>query len=174
MPWYLVSGIFLIIGGSTMYTVNINTSNATVYGFSVLAAIGSGLAQQAAYSVSQAKVPVDRIADAVNFINIAQIGAIVIALTITGTVFQNFGYSHISSALEGLDFTPADIHAALAGAKSDVFTNVTPEVREKVVEGIVKAISDGYLLVIVAGGVMVVAAMFMKREKLFMEMTAGG
>jgi len=73
-----------------------------------------------------------------------------------------------------LAFTPEDIHAALAGAKSSVFTSVTPEVREAVVAGIVQTISDAYILVIVAGAVNLISALLMKRERLFMEMTAGG
>jgi MFS family permease len=174
MPWYFLSGVFLLIGGSLMYTVDVDTSNAAIYGYSVLTAIGAGASQQAAYSIAQAKVSVNRIADAIGFINTAQIGSIVIALTITGTVFQSLGFRHVSAALEGLDFSPAQIHAALAGAKSDVFTTVSPAVREKVVEGIVKAISDAYILVIVAGAVTLVSSLLMKREKLFIEMTAGG
>jgi len=43
-----------------------------------------------------------------------------------------------------------------------------------VIEGIVKAISDSYILVVTAGAVGIVASIFMKREKLFMEMAIGG
>jgi len=79
MPWYLVSGVFLLIGGSLMYAlVDPTTSNSQVYGFTILAAIGAGVSQQAAYSVAQGKAPSDRIADAVGYINSAQIGGIVI------------------------------------------------------------------------------------------------
>ncbi|KAF2664197.1 MFS general substrate transporter [Microthyrium microscopicum] len=173
-PWYLASGLFLTIGGSLMYAlVKPSTPNANVYGFSILAAIGAGLSQQAAYSVAQGKAPTDRIADAVGFVNSAQIGGIVIALTITSAVFQNIGYAHIAEAVDGLGFSPEEIHGALTGAKSAIFETVSPEVREKVIEGIVKAISDGYILLIVAGAVNLIAAFFMKRERLFMEITGG-
>jgi hypothetical protein len=174
MPWYLFSGVFMLIGGSVMYTlVDPSTSNSAVYGFSVLTAIGAGSAQQAAYSIAQAKVPVNRIADAVGFINAAQIGGIVIVLTITGAVFQSVGFQLVSDAL-GPGFSTTDIRSALAGAKSDIFGKITDDVRDKVIAGIVQAISDGYILIIVAGAVMIVASLLMKREKLFMEMAAGG
>jgi Major Facilitator Superfamily len=174
MPWYLVSGIFLVIGGATMYALTgPNTPVSHVYGFSILAAVGAGAAQQAAYSIAQAKVPVHRIADAVGFINSAQIGAPVIALTITGAVFQNIGFQLVSNAVAGLNFTPADIHAALAGAKSDIFASITPEVSAKVIQAIVTAISDAYALIFVAGAVNILVALFMKREKLFMEVAVG-
>jgi hypothetical protein len=174
MPFFFISSVFITIGGAVMYaTVTPSTSNATIYGYSVLMAIGAGLSQQAAYSVAPAKVAPNRVPDAVGFINAAQIGAIVIALTITSTVFQNMGYRHVAAALKGLDFTSSDIHAALAGAKSAVFASAPEEVKAKVVEGIVKAISDGYILVIVAGAFGLVCSLFLKREKLFMEAGAG-
>lgn len=174
MPFFFIASVFVTIGGAVMYaTVTPSTPNATIYGYSVLMAVGAGLSQQAAYSVAPAKVAPNRVPDAVGFINAAQIGAIVIALTITSTVFQNTGYRHVAAALKGLDFTSADIHAALAGAKSAVFVSAPEDVKAKVVKGIVEAISDGYILVIVAGALGLVCSLFLKRERLFMEAGAG-
>jgi MFS family permease len=69
-PWFLVSGIFSVIGGALMYAlVDSSTSPSQIYGFSVFLGIGAGLSTQSGYSVVQAKVPVTRIADAVNFMN---------------------------------------------------------------------------------------------------------
>ena len=172
-PWYTISGVFLLAGGSLMYTVvDSITSNSNIYGYSVLLAIGAGIAQQSAYSIAPSKVRPDRVSDANGFINFSQIGAIVIALTISSTVFQNIGFRYVKNALEGLGFTDQDIRAALAGAKSRVFTSVTPEVRDKVIEGVVKAINYAYILVIVAGAVILLCSFAMKREKLFMEIPA--
>lgn len=165
----------MVISGSLFYTmVHATTSVTRIYGFSVLAAIGAGFAGQASYSVAQSMVPVHRIADAVGYINQAQIGSIAISLTITGAVFQNIGFHHIASAVEGLNFTDQDIHAALAGAKSAIFTSADDEVKARVIAGIVKAINDGYILMIVAGVVAIISASLMKYERIFLEMTAGG
>jgi hypothetical protein len=174
VPWYIVSGVFLTIGGALMYTlVDAATSNAAVYGFTVVTAVGAGASQQASYSVAQALVPPDRVADAVGYINSAQIGAIVIALTVTGAVFQNVGFRHVSDALAGKGFGAEEIHAALAGAQSSVFRAVDDETRARIVEGIVETISDAYVLVMVGGAVLLVSSMFMKWERLFMEHGAG-
>ncbi|KAF2087841.1 MFS general substrate transporter [Saccharata proteae CBS 121410] len=174
MPFYLASAILTTIGGALMYSlVDLHSSKSDIYGFSVLIAF-TGLCLQAAYSITPVKVPPHRIPDAINFINSAQIGSIVIALTIIGTVFQNVGYQNIKEAVAGLDFTPEDIRAALAGTKSTILTSAAPDVKDRVLEGIVDAINDGYILVIVAGALMAVCAVFMKREKIFMETTAGG
>lgn len=175
LPWYIVSGVFLTIGGSLMYAlVDASTSPSKIYGYSVIIAIGAGISQQAAYSVAPAKVGFQRASDAVGFINVSQIGAIVIALTISYATFQNIGFSHVSAALVGQGFSAEDIHAALAGAKSNIFTNVSPEVRQAVIAGIVKAINDGYILVIVSGVVTLIASIFLRWERLFMESSAGG
>lgn len=175
LPWYIVSGVFLTIGGSLMYAlVDASTSPSKIYGYSVIIAIGAGISQQAAYSVAPAKVGFQRASDAVGFINVSQIGAIVIALTISYATFQNIGFSHVSAALVGQGFSAEDIHAALAGAKSNIFTNVSPEVRQAVIAGIVKAINDGYILVIVSGVVTLIASLFLRWERLFMESSAGG
>ncbi len=173
-PWFLASGVFLTAGGAVMYTINTGTSTSAIYGYSILVAIGSGLTQQAAYSVAPAKVAPDRMADAVSFINTSQIGSIVIALTVSGSIFQNVAYANLQGSLAGLGFEPGEIRAALAGVRSAVFETVPADVRQQAVEGIVTAISDTYALVIASGALMLVASAFLRREKLFMEIAAGG
>lgn len=174
-PWFIFSGIFLTIGGALMYSlVNSNTGNSAIYGYSVILALGVGATCQAAYSIATAKVDGTRVADAVGFINSAQIGSITLALAISGTIFQNISYQHIQTATEGLGYTSADIHAAIAGARSVILSDTTADVRAAVVDGIVKAIGDVYIMVIAAGALATIAAFLLPRERLVMEMTAGG
>ncbi|KAF1815531.1 MFS general substrate transporter [Eremomyces bilateralis CBS 781.70] len=175
MPWFLVAPIFTLVGSASYYAlVDASISAGKIYGFGVLMGIGAGLSQQSSYSVAPTQVEPHRISDALNFINSAQIGGFVIALTLTSSIFQNIGFSHVSAALAGRGFTPADIHLALAGAKSDLFADVPDSVRQAVIDGIVKSIGNGYILVITAAAVGLIAALCMKREKLFMEVGAGG
>lgn len=174
-PWYVAAGAFQIIGGALFYAaVDAQTSNARIYGYSVLLALGGGLAHQGSYSVSTAKAGAGRASDAVGFINMAQIGGIMVALTITSAIFQNVGYQNLSNAMAGQGFTPADIRAALAGQKSRVFETASPEVRAAAIDAIVDAISEGYILVIAAGALAFVTALFMKRERLFLKPEFGG
>ncbi|KAF1980730.1 MFS general substrate transporter [Aulographum hederae CBS 113979] len=176
VPWYLAGSILSLIGGSLMYAlIDTNTSKGTIYGLSILVAVGAGFAQQAAYSVSPAKVShPSRVPDAIGFINVAQIGGIVISLTITSTVFQNVGFSHLQTALAGTGLPDHEIRAALAGAKSAALEGLSPELKRRVTEGIVAAIGDGWILLVAAGAVGVVAAAGMRWERLFMEVAAGG
>jgi len=171
--FYILSGVFILIGGSLMYTVNTNTSTSAIYGYSVLIAIGSGLTSQAAYSIGPAKVSPERAPAVIGFFNVAQIGSIVIALVISGTIFQNLSYKNLYEVLNPLGYTSQQIHSATAGTRSEVFDTLTPEVRERAVEAVTASISKLYALVIAAGSLSLVSSVFMKREKLFMEMAAG-
>ncbi|KAF3063020.1 hypothetical protein N5P37_011349 [Trichoderma harzianum] len=179
-PWYIFGGIMITIGGALMFTVDSTTATSKVYGYSVILAIGTGVANQAAYSVTPVKVAMDprfgpqMIPDAIGFINMAQIGAAVHALAISGTVFQNLAFQYLQSALAGYGYSDAQLHGAIAGTQSQLLAQATDAVRALALEAIVKAMSRVYILVIVAGGVLLLSSLGMKTEKLFMEMSAGG
>ncbi|KAL8979584.1 MAG: hypothetical protein Q9177_006103, partial [Variospora cf. flavescens] len=54
-PWYIAGGVFTLVGGALMYTVDNESSTARVYGYSILVAVGAGAFVQASFSVAQAK-----------------------------------------------------------------------------------------------------------------------
>jgi MFS family permease len=173
-PFYVVSGVFTVIGGALMYTVTPATSTSAIYGFTVLIAIGAGIGSQAAYSITPVKVHSSKISDSIGFINVAQIGGIVLALSISGAVFQNTAFGSLTKILAGMGFSEQDVRSAIAGSQSAVFESVSEEVRGSVIEAIVQAIGKTYMLVVVAGAVALVSAVLMKRERLVMEMNTGG
>ena len=174
MPWYVVSGVASLIGGSLMYTVNSTTSSGVIYGYSIPIAIGAGASLQVGYSVAAAIVKPLEVPSAIGFINMAQLGGTTIALTIAGQVFQSYAFKNVKAALEGFNFSDADIHGAIAGTQSSLLGSLSEEVRANVLKGVVDAIQRCYILIIAGGAVSLIAAAFMKREKLFLEMTAGG
>lgn len=150
--WFFPASIFAVIAGALFYgVVNVDTSPSQIYGFSVLLGLGAGLSQVVSYSVASANVPPNRVSDAVGFINTAQIGSSVIALTIASTVFQNVGRMRVSEAMQGLGYSIADVHDTLKGRQSSVYRQVPPEVQRRIIEGIVRTINEEYILVIVAG-----------------------
>lgn len=165
MPWYVAAAVFQVIGGAIFYAcVDVNTSNSTIYGFSVLIALGGGLAMQGSYTVSSIKAG-KRAPESVGFINIAQLSGILLALTISSAIFQNQGYHYLAEALAGRGFTPVDIHAALAGQKSRILVSATPEVKASAVQAIVRAINEEYVLVIAGGALALITSLFMKMER---------
>ncbi len=157
-----------------MYTVTASTSASAIYGFTVLIAMGAGIGSQAAYSIAPVKVHPSKISDSIGFINVAQIGGVVLALSISGAVFQNTAFGSLTKVLAGLGFNEQDIRSAVAGSKSAVFERMSVEVRSRATEAIVQAIGKTYTLVVVAGAVALVSAVLMKRERLSMEMSTGG
>jgi hypothetical protein len=175
MPWYLLAGIFMTAGGACMYKlVDYDTSPSRIYGYTVLLAIGCGSASQCGYGIASTKVKPDEIAAAIGFINIAQIGSIVISLTIAGTIFQSLSFHHLQLALAGHGFSESEIRGAIAGTQSAVFQQGSAEVKRLAIEAIIKAMNNVFILSISAGAVCIVAAMFMKREKVFMKAVSGG
>ncbi|KAE9375951.1 MFS general substrate transporter [Stipitochalara longipes BDJ] len=172
MPWYVVCGTFTLTGGALMYTVDSKANISSIYGYTTLIAIGCGCAQQAAYSIAPAKVEPHRVPDAIGFINVAQNGAVVVALTISGTVFQDLAIRNLK-AIFGNILSEAEIQAAIAGTQSSVLENLSPELRAQAVEAIVSAIDNVYILVITAGALCLICSIFLKREILFMEVVAG-
>lgn len=177
-PWPCVSGILVLVGGGLMFTVDFQTSPANVYGYSVLIAFGTGLSSQVAYSVVPVKVTVDSrygphmVSDAISFINMAQIGSVVHALAISGTVFQTLAFQNLKHSLAGIGFSDAQLHSAISGTQSELLASVSDEVKALAISAIVKAMDRVYILVIVAGGVCFLASLPMKAEKLFIEASA--
>ena len=164
-PWYIASGVFMLIGGALMHTLKVDTSTAKVHGYTTLMAAGTGLVGQSGYVIAQAKVPPNRASEVISFMNVAQIGTIVLSLTIAGTVFQNVAIHNLTSALGGMGYTAADIKSAVAGSQSVIFEKGGPLVRGLAVKALVDAMDDVFVLVLVGGVVTILVGAAMKREK---------
>lgn len=175
-PFYVAAGILITIGGGLMYTVDESTSTSAIYGYSVLIGLGSGSIMQAAYSIGPAKViPVwEDIPPVIGFINVAQIGGVVHSLAISGVIFQNYAFRYVSAAVKDLHLSAEQIRGAIAGTNSVVFDTMTPEQQSLAIGGIVQAMQKVYILITTAGALCVVCGALMRREKLFMESSAGG
>ncbi|KAL6234374.1 hypothetical protein BDW75DRAFT_241187 [Aspergillus navahoensis] len=174
MPWYLFSGITILIGGALMSTVKSDTSTSAIYGYSVLIAVGAGATSQAGYSIAPAKVDSRLAASAIAFINIAQIGGIVMALSISGTIFQNVTYNRLVGPLGAAGYGPQEIRSSLSGTLSPVYASMPDNLREIVNLAIVHSIGQLYYLVVAAGAVLIVCSILLKREKIYMTLEAGG
>jgi hypothetical protein len=124
-----------------------------------LIGIGAGLFIQASFSVAQAKVPHERMADSAGFISLAQNLGIVLALAISGSIFQNKAVDGLLPILPGI---PVDsVRGAIAGTSSSVLQQLPADIRLKVLDVIISAIGATYILVIVAGAMTIVGSLFM-------------
>jgi hypothetical protein len=174
MPWYIPSGIFMIVGGALMFKISPTTHTSAIYGFEILIAIGAGLTGQIGYSVAAAKVKPEKVPAAIGFMNIAQTGSIAIALAIAGSIFQNLGFSDLKAALAGYSFSDIEIRQALAGAQSAILAQGDQTIIGLAITSIVSTISKIFGLIIAAGALIVVCGAFMRREKLLLNPAAMG
>ncbi|GAB1203914.1 hypothetical protein APSETT445_002558 [Aspergillus pseudonomiae] len=153
-------------------TVKKDTSASAIYGYTSLMALGVGAFNQAGYSVVQAKVKKTEIPWALGFMMVSQLGGIVLALGMAGAIFVNKATTGLINLLPNAN--PADIKNTIGGTASGFFNTLTKSEQSAALDIIVDAIDYVYILLIVAGGIGVLLSVFLKREKLFMEMAAGG
>lgn len=172
MPWYLAGGSLIVIGAALMYTVNLSTSISHIYGYTVLIGFGVGLFSQTSFSVAQALVEPHMIPAAVGFISCAQITGITLSLAIANAVFLNRSEEGIKAILP--DIPSTEIEQTIAGAQSTLLQSLSPRVKHQVLEVIVDAQNNAYILVMTAGALVTLLSLTMKREKLFMEASAAG
>jgi MFS family permease len=167
MPLFVVSGVFMTVGASLLTAfLTPSTPQSYIYGFTVLTGIGSGLTLQIGYAVATLKAP-EHMGDALSLQNVAQLGGSVIALVLAGQVFQSTAVRNLTAALATTDYTAADIQSIVAGAQSTLFKELSGDLRDAAVAAIAEAMQKAFLLVCVGGGVLTVAGLLMKREKLF-------
>lgn len=165
MPWFLGGGALVVIGSALMYTIDLDTATARVYGFTVLMGVGVGMFLQAPFSVAQAVVGLENIAPAISFITLAQSVGITLALAIANAILLNQSQNKIEAILT--DVSSADIQAAILGARSDIVQGLSPELKTRVLAAIVSAISKTYSLTIAGGALVLVLSIFMPRKRLF-------
>ena len=167
MPWYLFGGLLTVVGNALLYTVNDTTSDAAIYGYSVLAGLGAGSFIQASFSVAQARVSPRLIPIAIGFITCGQVGGATISLAISNAVFLNGGVNDIKTILPNQ--SEKNIQDALAGASAAFFGELDQETRHRVIAAIIDNMKFVYALSITAGALVTVLSIFMKREKLFLK-----
>lgn len=164
MVWYLVSGIFMTIGGATMYTISQHTAPANIYGYGILLGIGMATTQ-AGYAVAPLLVKPERVPEVIQFLNISQGQSQLIGLTIASSLFQSITYSRLQTVLAGTGYSDDEIQAAIAGAQSTVLETATPELRSQCIDVIVRSINNVWVLVITAGALWVVCSCFLTRKR---------
>lgn len=165
---YVIGGIFLTIGGAllTVY-LDPRTSAGTIYGLCVITAIGSGLAMLSGYSIATLTTKPENAGAALSLQNVSQLGGQVIALAIAGQIFHSTAVKNLQSVLSDQDFSEQDIESAVAGVQSKILEKVHGALRQEVILALVHAMQNVFVLIPVAGGIMILAALCMPRQKLF-------
>lgn len=173
MPIYVVSGVLCTLGGALLMAfIKPTTPEGHIYAFTIVIALGAGLTLQVGYAIAGFKTRPEWIGDAIALQNFSQVGGEVIALVLSGQIFQSKAVQNLSAVLAGQGFSSADIHAAVAGAQSTVLKELSGELRDQAIAAITQAIQKSFILVIVAGAVLLVSGLGMRIEPLFGKISA--
>ncbi|KAH8693250.1 MFS transporter [Talaromyces proteolyticus] len=162
--WYLASGIFMLIGAALMYTVRYDTNPANIYGYSILLGLGMSTTQ-AAYAVGPTLVAPERVAECIQFMNIAQGQSQLLGLAIASAIFQSQTIDGLVALLAGQAYSLDEIRDAIAGAQSSLLSELSPELRRKALDIIVHSVDDIYVMAIAAGALYIIASCFLPRHK---------
>ena len=161
LPWFLVGGVLIIASNIMLFHVSLTISTAYIYAALVLGGLGTGLFINAPFAIAQWLVPPEEIALAVGFITCAQVTGCTISLAVANAVFLNLAENAITDLLPGV--AKEDVQAAITGAGGAFLRTLDPMMQKRVLEAIVVAIQNVFVLGITAGVVAVVLALGMSR-----------
>lgn len=159
MPWFLVGGLLAVVGGALMYTVDLATSTSAIYGYSVILGIGGGCFMLTAFGCVSAVVDPADTFNAIGVLSLVQCLGITFFPALSGGVFQNLGAIDLRPLLPA-DFT-GDPRAVLAGASSPEFQSFSGVLQEQITAVIVSAMSNVYIMTIVASSLTVLVSPFL-------------
>ncbi|RMD42206.1 hypothetical protein DV735_g2937, partial [Chaetothyriales sp. CBS 134920] len=170
-PWYTVGSALALIGNALLFTMKVDTSDAKIYGYTVLAGAGTGCFVQASFSVAQSMVKASQVAMATGFITLGQLAAGTIAMSIGNTLFINKATSDIMKLLPGS--TKDQVMAGISGF-GDFFKNVPASQSAAVRDALVNSLNQAYILGMTAAALVFVLSFFLKRQKLNFDAAMGG
>ncbi|GJD00289.1 MFS drug efflux [Colletotrichum higginsianum] len=164
-PWYIAGSALELIGGVLLYTVDEHTSNAKIYGYTIILGTGVGCFCQAGFAVAQMKVLPSEIPYSVGFMTVGQMIGIVLGTGMSGALFVNYGQRALAAVFP--DVPASEISDALAGVGSGLIDSASADVRAEAIHGITRAIQLAYVPIIAAGSICLVCSVLMRREKVF-------
>ncbi|KAF4429945.1 aurofusarin rubrofusarin efflux pump AFLT [Fusarium acutatum] len=163
--FFTMSSLMELIGGVLMYTVDEHTSNAKIYGYTIILGTGVGCFCQAGFAVAQMKVKPTEIPYSVGFMTVGQMLGIVFGTGMSGALFVNYGQQALQRVFPHVSKT--EIADALAGVGSDLIDSAKPDVKAEAIHGITRAIQLAYVPIIAAGSICLICSLAMRREKVF-------
>lgn len=162
----------MTIGSAAMFTVTPDTLNANVYGYSIILGAGTGLVFNLGFTVSGVTIMAETgnaldLQRVISMQNLSQLGFQTLSLLIGGQVFQSLSFRNLSGVLGGMGLPDEEIRSAITGARSALFSRLSPSVQQEAITAITSAMSRVYILSMAAGAVTAICALLMKKEKLF-------
>jgi len=167
MPWFLLGGILGLVGSALLYTVDVDTSNARLYGYSILVGTGAGCFIQLPFSVVQSLVPPESIPAAVAFVTFAQLGAPAVMLSVVNAIYLNEAKNNIARVVTSISGNA--VTEILSGVGSAVFAKLSESEQRVILGFIVDGLNKGYIVTMTSGALTIILSLFLSRGKMFAE-----
>ena len=168
MPIYVGSGIMTVLGGGLLVAyLKPSTSEGVIHGLIIILGIGTGATFSTGFAISTIRADPSDVGHAISVQDVCQLGGSVITLVVAGQIFQSRAVSNLEKVLAGHGYSTADIQGAVAGVQSTLFAELTGSLREAATNAITEAMQQTFALVVVGGGLLILAGVSMRFEKLF-------
>lgn len=145
--------------------VDENTSDAKIYGYTIILGSGVGCFCQAGFAVAQMMVKPNEIPWCVGFMTVGQMLGIVFGTGISGALFVNFAQQSLQKLFPTA--SAAEISNAISGVGSELLKSSGPEKAAEALHGIAHAIQFAYIPIIAAGAICLICSLAMRHEKVF-------
>ncbi|KAH6638613.1 major facilitator superfamily domain-containing protein [Truncatella angustata] len=165
MPWYVLGTALILIGSSLMSTLSPSTSEARLYGYTVLIGGGCGSFFTAGFSVVQALVPVAELSNAISFMALGQTMGQIVILSLGGTLFQNIGSRGIKQIIPGISTQDA-IHLT-TGIHSSQFQSLGPELQAQVIAQVTLSIRNVFIVMVSTSALALIMSLSLSRRKIY-------
>lgn len=146
-------------------TADESTSNAKVYGYTILLGTGVGCYCQAGFPVAQMKVAASDIAYSVGFMTVSQMLGIAFGTGMSGAVFVNQAHAGLQRLFP--EASAEEISSAVAGVGSELISKASIETAAAAIHVIALAIQDAFIPIFVTGAIAFLCSLAIKRERLF-------
>ncbi|KAK2591311.1 hypothetical protein QQS21_010995 [Conoideocrella luteorostrata] len=147
----------------TMNTADEQTSNAKIYGYTILLGVGVGCYCQAGFPAAQVQVAAKDFAYSVGFMTVSQMLGIALGTGISGAVFVNLAHQGLEHLFPNA--TTGQISSAVAGVGSDLLNSASPETATAAIHAIAAAIQNAFVPVFVTGAAAFLCSLAMMRQK---------
>ncbi|EED21064.1 efflux pump antibiotic resistance protein, putative [Talaromyces stipitatus ATCC 10500] len=147
--WFFGGSVLVLIGSALLYTVDEHTSNAKIYGYSIIVGTGAGSFLQLPFAAASFSVAPNWIPVAIGLISFAQLAAPSVTLSIANTVFVNKATLHLMAYLP--EYSEDQITRMISGVGSQYLDQMSTGQREGVFSIITHAMGKSYTLVITCG-----------------------
>ncbi|KIA75590.1 MFS transporter [Aspergillus ustus] len=162
-PWFLLGSTIGLAGSALLYTANESTSDARIYGYSILIGFGAGCIVTLCFATAQTQVKQIEIPHCVAFMAFAQQGGAALTLAISNSVFLNDALRQLGDVLPNL--SRDSIQRILSGLGDEIVDAFSDTERERVSSTIADSLAKAYIVAIACGALAVLLSVFIKRDR---------